>query len=373
MDADLLVVGAGPSGLATAIHAAQQGLSVVVIDRQEGTLDKACGEGLMPGAVDQLHALGAAPRQAHPFHGVVYIDGHHEAVGHFAKGTGLGVRRLCLHESLAARAQTLGVRRLHRRAGLVTQDDQGVEVAGLRARWLVAADGLRSPIRTQLGLERPSRRPARVGVRRHFAVAPRRPLVEVHWSPHAEAYITPVGPRSVGVAFLYFADRPPPRGTGCRFDQILATFPDLADWLAEAEPSSRVRGAGPFARRVHRRVAGRVLLVGDAAGYLDPLTGEGLRLGFEAAAAAVACIVNGRPAAYEAAWRRLARRYWLGTAGLLGLARVPLARRLLVPVASRVPFVMSSAIQILAETDAKATLPVLRETDSAPAKSMVMR
>lgn len=354
MDADLAVVGAGPAGLAAAIQAAQRGLSVVVIDHKEGTLDKACGEGLMPGAVAQLRALGAKPEESHPFHGVVYRDGTHEAVGHFSRGTGLGVRRLHLHRSLHARAEALGVRRLHRKAGLVRQDDRGVTVAGLRARWLVAADGLRSPIRAQLGLERPTARPARVGLRQHFALAPRRSLVEVHWSPHAEAYITPVGPKTVGVAFLFFADRPPPTGQGSRFAQVLQGFPDLRDWLRGAEPTSRVRGAGPFARRVRRRVAGRVLLVGDAAGYLDPLTGEGLRLGFEAAQAAVACIAAGRPRAYEAAWRRLARRYWVGTAGLLFLARSRWTRRLVVPVASRAPFVMQTAINLLAESQPQA-------------------
>lgn len=354
MDADLLIVGAGPAGLATAIHGALRGLSTIVIDRQDGTLDKACGEGLMPGAVAQLEAMGASPAESHPFHGVVYTDGVREAEGRFRHGTGLGVRRLHLHRALAERAAALGVRRVQARAGAVTQDAHGVSVAGLRGRWLVAADGLRSPIRRQLGLERPPRRTPRVGVRRHFAVRPRRPMVEVHWSEHAEAYVTPVGPNNVGVAFLTFSDRPAPSGEGSRFDRLLAEFPSLQAWLAHAEPSSAVRGAGPFERRVKRRVAGRVLLVGDAAGYLDPLTGEGLRLGFAAADAAVSCLVRDAPEAYDAAWRRIARRYWILTGGLLAIAARPLLRRQIVRVSHAIPPVMSVSIGLLAEGEAHA-------------------
>jgi len=357
-DADLLVVGAGPSGLATAIHAARAGLSVTVIDAQSGTLDKACGEGLMPGAVDALRELGVTPAASFPFHGVRYTDGRRSAEGRFRQGAGLGVRRVVLHEALAERARGLGVRRVEARVEGVHQDPTGVTAAGLRGRWLVAADGLRSPIRHQLGLDRPARRSPRVGLRRHFRRAPRDPMVEVHWSPHAEAYVTPVGPELVGVAFLFFPDRLPavPPGSN-RYDVLMDGFPALRAWLGDAAPQSRLAGAGPFERRVRARVAGRVLLVGDAAGYLDPLTGEGLRLGFEAAQAAVACLRADRPGDYEAAWRAIARRYWWMTAGLLRIARSRLLRRAVVPVAAALPPLMSGAIRLLGESHDGPRLP----------------
>jgi flavin-dependent dehydrogenase len=89
------------------------------------------------------------------------------------------------------------------------------------------------------------------------------------------------------------------------------------------------------------------MLVGDAAGYLDPLTGEGNRLGFETASAALRCIVNDCPEAYDAAWTRITRRYWWLTSGLLAIRNRPLLRRRLVPFLGRFPRVFTVALDAL--------------------------
>lgn len=348
-DRDLLVAGGGPSGLATAILAAQAGMRVTVIEPKPGIIDKACGEGLMPAAVAALGRLGLPPQGGHPFIGVRYFWGSCMAEGRFSRGQGLGLRRLDLHAALQARAHALGVETVQDRVGEVQQDADGVRAAGLRAPYLVAADGLRSPVRAALGLDLPPRRPARVGLRRHFRVPPRAPFVEVHWSPLAEAYITPVGPDRVGLAFLMRQGQGPSPQGGSVYDALLASFPELQDWLGDAPVDSAVAGAGPFERRVRAPRLGRVLLVGDAAGYLDPLTGEGLRLGFDAAEAAVTALLAGQPERYPRAWDRLARRYLWMTAGLLALSRPPLLRRALVPVLKRLPSVMGLAIGLLGE------------------------
>ena len=143
-----------------------------------------------------------------------------------------------------------------------------MEAAGIRSRWLVAADGLHSPTRQALGLDRPVSAPPRYGLRRHYRVAPWSDVVEVHWSTEAEAYITPVAPDVVGVALLG------PRGTG--FERVLRGFPEVLRRLDGAPPVSPVRGAGPLRRTAARRVHGRVLLVGDASGYVDAHR-EGIR------------------------------------------------------------------------------------------------
>src|ERR1035437_6179143 len=75
---DLVVVGGGPAGLAVAIVAAQQGLSVVVIERRDFPTDKACGEGVLPPGVKSLHRLGIADRfdrsTSYPFSGIRFIQ-----------------------------------------------------------------------------------------------------------------------------------------------------------------------------------------------------------------------------------------------------------------------------------------------------------
>ena len=338
---DVLVAGGGPAGLATAIGAAGAGLEAVVVEPRPGPVDKACGEGLMPGALAALAALGVdAPGR--PFTGIRYVQGGWVADARFRLGPGRGVRRTALHAALAARAADVGVRVVAGRVEGVRQGPGWVAAAGLRARYLVAADGLHSPVRRALGLDRPPRGPARRGLRRHFAVAPWTDCVEVHWSAQAEAYVTPVADDLVGVAVLF-------SGVG-DLDHWLTEFPVLGKRLAEggAVPAGDVRGAGPFEQRVARRVAGRVLLVGDAAGYVDALTGEGVNLALAAASAAVEAIRADRPEAYEPAWRHLSRRYRLLTAGLLWARREPVLAPRIVPAAARCPRVFAAAVNRLA-------------------------
>src|ERR687889_213505 len=95
--------------------------------------------------------------------------------------------------------------------------------------------------------------------------------------------------------------------------------------------ATTTRGAGPLRQLVTRRVAGRVLLVGDAAGYVDALTGEGVSVALASARALVDCLVAERPEDYERQWRQASRRYRLLTATLLAAARRPLFRRAMGP------------------------------------------
>jgi flavin-dependent dehydrogenase len=220
------------------------------------------------------------------------------------------------------------------------QDDSSVVVDGTRARFLVAADGLHSPLRRSLGLEA---RPAsfrRYGLRRHFAMAPWTSHVEVHWADSTEAYVTPVGPGVVGVAML--------SSTRGSFESHLARFPALGSRLSTHEGGA-VMGAGPLRQRARSRVQGRVLLVGDAGGYVDALTGEGIALALAQARSAVSAIADEDPGRYEHEWHAITRRYRLLTAGLLGATRVPPLRRALVPAAALLPGVFTAAVGALAK------------------------
>lgn len=334
---DLLVAGGGPAGLVTALLAARRGLSVTVLEPRAFPIDKACGEGLMPSAVDLLADLGVRVAGL-PFRGIRYADATRGVDALFRTGTGRGVRRTALHGALADAVAAAGIDVVPRAATAITQDEHGVSVAGLRARYLAAADGLHSPIRRELGLHRDSPGPARHGLRQHYAVAPWSDLVEVHWAPGAEAYVTPVDPGLVGVAVLTTARGP--------YADQLARFPALAARLTD--PVGGVRGAGPLRQRVASRVHGRVLLVGDAAGYVDALTGEGLAIAWASAAELVACVAADRPAEYERRWRRASRRYRLLTGGLLWARNRPLLSRAIVPAAARLPRAFGTVVNQLA-------------------------
>jgi len=350
---DLAVAGGGPAGLAGAIHAAQAGLNVVVLEPRRGLLDKACGEGIMPGGVEALEDLGIRPHGV-PFIGVEYADASDpssRATGFFPSGAiGLGVRRTALHAAMRRRAQLLGVRFCDARVTSFEQRPDGVLVNGeLHARWLVGADGLRSDIRRMLGVERPARAPARLGVRRHYAVRPWSDCVQVYFGEHSEAYVTPVDTKLVGVAFLFEQRRNADVGRH-RFDELLAGFPILARQLEDKPVASRLRGSGPFEQRVERRVVGNVLLVGDAGGYVDPLTGEGVALGLATARAAVRSILEGDPSVYEARYRHLTRRYFALTSALLAVARRRRLHKVLLRLARAWPAVFDATLGILSHT-----------------------
>jgi len=338
MDVDLLVVGGGPVGLAAAIEARMLGLSVTVVEPRESPIDKACGEGLMPGTVVALERLGVAV-DGHPIRGIGYRSARASVDHRFVRGEGRGVRRTVLQSALAARAASLGARFVVAKVTWLEQDVCGVVAAGIRARYLIGADGLHSTVRSLLGVERPASSSRRYGLRQHFRVPPWSDLVEVHWTPAVEAYVTPVGADIVGIALLG------PR----KMDYVasLAAIPALADRLARAQAVSSLRGAGPFRQRTRRRRVGRVLLVGDSSGYVDAITGEGIRVGLAQAEAAVACIAADDVAGYERAWTQRTRDFRVLTSGLVALAGSPL-RPGIVPLAAALPGTFGGIVERLA-------------------------
>ncbi len=336
---DLLVVGGGPAGLATAVRGAKAGLEVAVVERRTGPIDKACGEGLMPHTLRQLDGLGVtAPGQ--PFHGISYTDGVRQVNAPFSFGSGRGVPRTALHAALLDAATTAGVQIVNEKVDEISQDADSVRVNALRARYLVAADGLHSPIRRSLGLEQPNSGPRRWGIRRHVQMAPWSDYVEVHWAAGAEAYVTPLGDDCVGIALL--SSR---RGG---FDCHLKEFAVLQDRIA-GRTHGPDRAAGSLRQRVSHRRAGRVLLVGDAAGYVDALTGEGLGLAFAAAELAVKCVVAQRPEDYDRQWRTMTRRYRMMTAGLLAASGCAPVRAAIVPAAHALPHIFARLANLLAQ------------------------
>lgn len=298
----------------------------------------------MPGALRDLQALGLDPA-GRTITGITYRQGTRCAVAAFRAGPGRGVRRTDLHATLHTAVRDAGVEVRHAVVTDIEQSTDHVDAAGVRARYLVAADGLHSSIRTRVGLSAPSRGRSRWGQRRHFVVEPWTDTVEVTWATHSsgqrsECYVTPIAADVVGVAVL--------SSTRAGFAEQLDAFPQLAARLRGAATVSDVRGAGPLRQNARGRVAGRVLLAGDAAGYVDALTGEGLALSFATARELVICLLADRPEDYEKAWTRVSRRSrWL-TLGLLGARQTPVLSRAVVPVAAAVPRLFGAAVDQLA-------------------------
>jgi menaquinone-9 beta-reductase len=340
---DLLVIGGGPAGLATAIRARLAGAGAAVLDRSRPPIDKACGEGLMPDAVARLRELGVEPRGL-PFRGIRYFDGEVMAEGLFPHAGGLGVRRTELHQALVRRAEEVGVG-LHwgvKAEGLGAggvETDQGM----FAARWIVGADGLRSQVRRWAGLEGGDGSFRRFGVRRHFTMAPWSDFVEVYWGPACEAYVTPVSEDEIGVALLWSEGK-------AGFDDLLERFPGLRAKIAGAPAASRDRGAGPLHQRARAVRRGNVALVGDAAGYLDAITGEGLAVALHESAALVEAVVAGDLGRYAAACRRINRLPNTMTSLMLALERRPRLRARAIRALAAEPALFSRLLGIHART-----------------------
>jgi len=322
---DLLIVGGGPAGLATAIFAACEGLSATVLERRRFPIDKPCGEGLMPAGVRLLEAMGVRIEKSHRFEGIRYVDVGNTAEARFRDGHGLGVRRTELSRALLARAQELGIEVLEgTRVESVIPWRDGVTVAfgggSLDSRWVAVADGLGSLVPGS-GPRWGRERMRRYGFRRHYRLPPWSNFVEVHWGEGAEAYVTPVSAEEVGVAVLWHERAP-------SWEAMISRFGHLEERLRGASAISSIRGAGPFRRRPRRVTAGPVALVGDASGFVDAITGEGLSIAFECARTLARSLKEeGGLASYATAHRRLLRRYRGTTEVVLALSSFPWLRR----------------------------------------------
>lgn len=291
--------------MAASIEFARAGLRTLLCEKKTFPVDKACGEGIMPSGVAHLKQLGIShhldPEALYPFVGICYHSpAGQSATAPFVEGPGWGVPRIAFSTALLRRAsefdgleilENTPVRRVTR-----TADHIVVQLAGrtVKTRLLVGADGLNSGVRRWAGLEKRRKRrllrwpaPKRWGARRHFQVKPWSDYVEVYWSKEGvEAYVTPCGTRQVNVAFLWDSARYTRLEGGKElFDSLLDAFPTLRERIGQADPLDRPRAVGPLYRQSGAPVADGVLLIGDAAGYLDAITGEGISLALASALA----------------------------------------------------------------------------------------
>ncbi len=347
---DLVVVGGGPAGLAVAIVAAEQGLSVIVVERRDFPSDKACGEGVLPPGVKALERLGIRDRfdltTSCPFSGIRFIQEDGSYAESPMPSIGMGIRRTVLVEMLARRAEELGA--VLRDRCMVSAVDARADCAivhtadgTISARVVVAADGLHSSLRKASGLEASAGVRRRFALRQHYEVRPWTDFVEVYVDSKGEAVVTPVSDRCVAVNFVWedgAIERP-------SIPTLASRFPALRARLDSAPSISSVKGAGPMAQRAKRRNSERMVLVGDAAGFVDSISGDGLSIAFNSALILGKhlgrILARGATAKsmqqYESEARRLYRGYWFVTNGLLTIARHPRARRMIINSLMRHP------------------------------------
>jgi menaquinone-9 beta-reductase len=337
------VVGAGPAGAALAIMLGTVGVETVLLDRATFPRDKPCGEGLMPAGVDVLRSIGVPVDAMPALHGVTYrVPGAGSASGMFSNHrTGRGARRLAFDEMLASRAADTANVTAHFGCevhGLdVARDGVVVRTAGgeIRARYAVGADGLRSRMARWMGWSRAPRGRGRYALVGH-APAPASSAehaldrVVVTVLPGCEVYAAPASAGEVLVAVLGTKEGLRPDGESARAAyarRVREAHPELNVDAAE------VRGAGPFWVRP-RQVAGRrVFLLGDAAGFLDPLTGDGMSEALVASQKLAALLASGcrDPERDYRAWERgqWRRRVFVNRLALTLTGSTTLARRAL--------------------------------------------
>ena len=322
---DVLIAGAGPAGSALAAALARDGASVLLVEAAEHPRPKACAEYASPRIAEELARLGVAAGwtdAAVPLRGMDLHAGGRTMPIRYADARGprhaWGLDRRSFDAMLADHAAAAGaeLRQRTRLVGLVT-DDGRVRGAQLRdavtgrgevvsASWTVGADGTRSSVSRLVGADRAVRFPRRIGLVAHYSgIGDLTDHGEMHVGPgyYVGLAPTPGGELNVGMA-LPMDGRP---GSGRRrFEAAIAGLPTVARRLADSARLTPIRGAAPIGHRVSTPAGPGWLLVGDAAGFVDPFTGEGIHRALRSARAAADAILAGGDVAtaYRAERRR---------------------------------------------------------------------
>jgi geranylgeranyl reductase family protein len=318
---DVAVVGAGPAGTAAAITAHARGLGVVCVDKARFPRDKTCGDGLTAHALRLLERLGLARlafEESAIVDETVLVSPYGRRIRLPMPSDGLHaviVERRVLDNALIDLARTRGVDvREDWTAEKVVERDDLVELGdGLRARHVIACDGHWSAVRRALEPDAPRNLGEWHAVRQYFGdVADRRlwVLFDAELLPgYAWVFPLPDGRANVGYGVLR-ADGRTGRDLKQLWPELLAR-PVMREVLGpDSRPLESVR-AWPIPTRFSRdrMQHGRVLFAGDAAGVVDPMTGEGIAQALETGMLAAESIATGRDYGRSVA-RALGRDLW---------------------------------------------------------------
>lgn len=315
LDCDVLVVGAGPAGSAAAAALAASGRSVVVVEAAAHPRPKACAEYASPRIAEELRRLGLPDDRwtpdALPLRGMRVIRGADAVDIEYEDGSGprnaWGLERTRFDAALARYAMELGAQ-LEERTRFTGAGRAGAgwraTLAGsdgtreVHARWLIGADGARSRVARQLGVERAVRAPRRIGLVAHFeGVAGLEDHGEMHVGRSDYVGLAPLpgGRLNVGMALPAGARG----GADARFAAAIEELPAVARRLAKSRRLTPIRGASPIGHRVSEVAGPGWMLIGDAAGFIDPFTGEGIFRALRSARCLAGALASGDAGAEE--------------------------------------------------------------------------
>jgi flavin-dependent dehydrogenase len=328
--ADVAIVGAGPAGAALAMELGRRGLRVNLYEKVRAPRLKACGEGILPHGVAALAATAGSLPDAPRVRGLRFVVGATAVEADFPDGPGLVVRRDRLHAWLLD-----GVGRT---AGVDMRMGTAYRPTG--ERFVVGADGIRSSFHRRLPAFPP--RVRRVGLSTHVAgLTGLRDRVEVFFHPLGEIYIAPTGDGEALVAALLYQDTFRRDG----LTHLLREIPELRARTPHIRMTTPLLAAAPLGLHVPRVVDRNLLLIGDAAGAPDPITGDGLAMAFASVAPAADAIESGDLLRYERTRLDLGRQADRLGRLLLRMARLDgRAARALLGRPSLVPTLLDVAI-----------------------------
>lgn len=302
-DAQVLIVGGGPAGSTAAFFLARAGCDVLVVDRARFPRDKPCSEYLSPQASRLLHEMGVLEAlesgpsarltgmRVHAPDGTSFLGAFSAPTGFRAfRDYGLAIRRPLLDATLLARAEDIGARV---RTGVDVRDldydaygrvtgvcvREGNKESTLRARVVIGADGLRSVVARRAKLGKHGRWPRRLALVRHYrGVLPDAAVGDMHVFEGGYAGFAPVSDELTNVAVVIPTRHSREIGNDrdAIMRQLLESQPRVAARLASAEPVTPARAIGPFNWHARTAWLPGAALVGDAADFFDPFTGEGI-------------------------------------------------------------------------------------------------
>ncbi len=308
--AEVAVVGGGPAGAATATLLAREGVDVLLVDAQRFPRFKPCGEFMSPQCLPLLDSLGAFDTLrdlgARPVRGMELVSHGLRTRGRFVDigraqapfEHGWALRREVFDSALLDNARAQGVRVLEgwrvrrllrdgagRVRGFEARDPDGA-AREIHAEWTVGADGLHSRVASELGVQRDDPALRHMAFTTRYRGAAQHDFAQAHFFHEGYFALAPVDDGLVSVNLVLsmeaFEREGLPRDAA--YEAWLRRVPAVREQLAGAERVDPLRGIGPLARRTTQQTFDGAALVGDACGYVDPVTGEGVFFALQGAA-----------------------------------------------------------------------------------------